>query len=69
MPSPVFAGRESRPNIRRSLELKWRDVKEMRKPGVGQRELAPPSKFSNDGGFRNSVFSAIVSSHPILTSR
>src|SRR6476661_10631175 len=23
---------------------------------AGQRELAPPSKFSNDGGFRNNVF-------------
>src|SRR3954462_14706999 len=26
---------------------------------AGQRELAPPSKFSNDGGFRNSVFKGI----------
>src|ERR1051326_7350086 len=26
---------------------------------AGQRELAPPSKFSNDGGFRNNVFKGI----------
>jgi hypothetical protein len=26
---------------------------------AGQRELAPPSKFSNDGGFRNNVFNGI----------
>jgi hypothetical protein len=26
---------------------------------AGQRELAPPSKFSNDGGFRNSVFNGM----------
>src|SRR5215469_14787782 len=26
---------------------------------AGQRELAPPSKFSNDGGFRNKVFNGI----------
>ena len=28
---------------------------------AGQRELAPPSKFSNEGGFRKSVFSGILS--------
>src|SRR5271170_5961731 len=27
---------------------------------AGQREPAPPSKFSNDGGFRNSVFNGIL---------
>src|SRR5579859_4780424 len=27
---------------------------------AGQRELAPPSKFSNDGGFRNNVFKGIL---------
>src|SRR5438270_1796503 len=27
---------------------------------AGQREPAPPSKFSNEGGFRNSVFKGIV---------
>jgi hypothetical protein len=26
---------------------------------AGQRELAPPSKFSNDGGFKNNVFKGI----------
>src|SRR5690242_19837872 len=26
---------------------------------AGQRELAPPSKFSNEGGFKNSVFNGI----------
>src|SRR5215467_13158701 len=26
---------------------------------AGQRELAPPSKFSNDGGFRNNVFNGM----------
>src|SRR6185437_5634617 len=26
---------------------------------AGQRELAPPSKFSNEGGFRKSVFRGI----------
>jgi hypothetical protein len=26
---------------------------------AGQRELAPPSKFSNDGGLRNKVFRGI----------
>jgi hypothetical protein len=26
---------------------------------AGQREPAPPSKFSNDGGFKNSVFKGI----------
>src|SRR5215467_15158610 len=26
---------------------------------AGQRELAPPSKFSNEGGFKNSVFKGI----------
>src|ERR1700683_1398570 len=29
---------------------------------AGQRELAPPSKFSKEGGFRNKVFSGIGSS-------
>src|SRR5260370_6731895 len=28
---------------------------------AGQRELAPPSKFSNDGGFTKSVFNGICS--------
>src|SRR3954471_10557996 len=28
---------------------------------AGQREPAPPSKFSNDGGFRNNVFKGIRS--------
>src|ERR1700722_6665000 len=27
---------------------------------AGQRELAPPSKFSKEGGFRNSVFSGMI---------
>src|SRR5581483_6118834 len=27
---------------------------------AGQRELAPPSKFSNEGGFRRSVFRGIA---------
>jgi len=26
---------------------------------AGQRELAPPSKFSNDGGFKKSVFNGM----------
>jgi hypothetical protein len=26
---------------------------------AGQRELAPPSNFSKEGGFKNSVFSGI----------
>src|ERR1035438_2130172 len=28
---------------------------------AGQREPAPPSKFSKEGGFRNSVFKGIMS--------
>src|SRR5208282_729065 len=27
---------------------------------AGQREPAPPSKFSNEGGFKNSVFNGIL---------
>jgi len=27
---------------------------------AGQRELAPPSKFSNEGGLRKSVFSGMA---------
>src|SRR5689334_14405243 len=27
---------------------------------AGQRELAPPSKFSNEGGFRNRVFNGML---------
>src|SRR5258708_20798524 len=27
---------------------------------AGQREPAPPSKFSNEGGFKNSVFKGIL---------
>src|SRR6476660_4488087 len=35
---------------------------------AGQRELAPPSKFSNDGGFRNNVFNGMSVLRFILTS-
>src|SRR5436305_12674016 len=33
---------------------------------AGQREPAPPSKFSNEGGFKNSVFKGIVECVSIL---
>jgi hypothetical protein len=35
---------------------------------AGQRELAPPSKFSNDGGFRNNVFNGMSVLLCIVTS-
>src|SRR6267154_6271226 len=35
---------------------------------AGQRELAPPSKFSKDGGFRNNVFRGMVIRLYIITS-
>jgi hypothetical protein len=35
---------------------------------AGQRELAPPSKFSKDGGFRNNVFNGMSVLAVILTS-
>src|SRR5262249_18107461 len=35
---------------------------------AGHRELAPPSKFSNEGGFKNSVFRGIEVSDFSLTS-
>src|SRR5271166_2360311 len=37
---------------------------------AGQREPAPPSKFSNEGGFKNSVFNGIfVSIHFSIPGR
>src|SRR5208283_2762554 len=36
---------------------------------AGQRELAPPSKFSNEGGFRNSVFRGIYMSSSLPLDR
>src|SRR5512140_2801257 len=35
---------------------------------AGQRELAPPSKFSKEGGFKNRVLSGMRFEAPILTS-
>src|SRR3954467_3052298 len=35
---------------------------------AGQREEAPPSKFSNEGGFRNNVFNGMSVLALILTS-
>src|ERR1700722_7137230 len=32
---------------------------------AGQRELAPPSKFSNEGGFKSNVFSGIGSTYSL----